>query len=239
MALFKTAVPGAKKGNKPAAPVFVADDVKGPDGKVIYDQADVLKAISGFSEGKNFEKQGKTLMDTHRPILAEFARKRFASAWLAAGTRPSSPKIAKNEQVTGGHITMSFQDKPSNLTDEQFAEFANVVGAKNAEEAVDRLTQYTIDAAAASKKVTVNGTNDTFQQHIENALLAYFPADLHEAIGGMLKPKAVQATKKGILDKLPDMVGRKNPELLARAMLAARIVVSFKPGQVGDAEDED
>lgn len=239
MALFKKAAPatgGAKK--KSTAPIFVAADVVDPDGKTIFTKEQVKEAITGFAQGKELEKQGQALMETHRPALSEFGRRNFCRVWASTGSPPSSsPKLTTNEAGTGTMITMSFVDRQMNLTDDQYAHLSNVIGPKNAEEAVERYTQYTIDAKLAAREETINGEKATIQDHIEKALMAYFPEDKHDLLGEMLKPKDVFQTKKGIIQRGLDFVGRGSPTAalkLAEFLVSARVIQMFKPGAVGE-----
>lgn len=238
MALFKKA-PAAKAGKKTSdSPIIVAADLPDPDtGAVKYSKEQVIDAVRGFAEGKELEKQGQTLMETHKPLLSEFARTGFSKLWAAAGTRPRSPKITTNADGTGTQITMSFIDKSSLMNDEQYADLVNLVGVANAEDAVERFTQYSIDAKLASQEVEIGGVKATFQEHMETALVSYFPEQYHDTIGAMLKPKEVFQTKKGLLDRGLDMVGRGSAGAwlkLAQFLVTARVITAYKPGAVGE-----
>ena len=237
MALFKAAAPAGTKKKTSDSPIVVAADLVNENGAVQYTKEQIVESIKGFAEGKELEKTGQALMETHKPILGEFARRHFGELWTKAGTRPRSPKITTNSNGTGTQITMSFIDKPSMMTDDQYTQLSNLVGPKNAESAVERFTQYSIDANLARKEISIGGVTDSFQGHIERALVAYFPAEHHDTIGEMLKPKEVFQTKKGLLDRALDMVGRGSPDCairIAKFLVTARIITAYKPGAVGE-----
>jgi hypothetical protein len=241
MALFKKADPKKKTLSKSGAPILVAADITDPDGNVIATREQVVEAIKGFAKGKQLQTEGETLQETHKPILGEFARRGFSKEWAIQGVRPKSPKITTDATGNGAHITMSFIDRTVMINDAQVAELANVIGPANAEQLVEKFTQYTIDAKIASQEVEINGEKVTYQDHIEKALLSYFPEEHHEMIGAMLKPKEIQQIKKGALDRLLDMVGRgkqTTAALLAEAIQKARIVVAYKAGAVAEDDEE-
>jgi hypothetical protein len=241
--LFGKAAPksGAKKTSD--SPILVAEDVLDPATQaVILTRDQVVDAINGYAEGKSLEKKGQSLMNMHKESLGVFARLGFAKCWCSTGAKPRSPKLVTKADGTGTQITMSFINKPSMLNDDQYKQMVNLLGAANAEECVERFTQYTIDARLASQKIDIGGTNQTVQDHIESALLAYFPEDKHELLGQMLKPKEVFQTRKGVLDRLLDLVGRGHPkaaERLADALVKCRVITSYKAGAVADEDDDD
>jgi aspartate 1-decarboxylase len=241
MALFKKGAAAGTAKKPSAAPIIVAADLLDDKQKVIYSREQIEEAIIGYAKGKEQEKAGQALMETHKPALGEFARRRFAQLWAVQGARPkSSPKFTTKEDGTGTQIVMSFIDRPTNMSDETFADLAELIGAENAELAVDRFTQYTIDAAIAKREITINGQKATFQEHMEKALLAYFPEEHHESLGAMLKPKEVFQTRKGVIDKALDFVGRTHPKAadrLAEFLVRARIIVAYKPGAVGEDDE--
>lgn len=239
--LFKKADPKKNTLSKTGAPILVACDLSDQDGNVIATKEQVVEAIKGFAKGKQLQSEGETLQETHKPILGEFARRGFAKEWSLQGTRPKSPKITTDASGTGAHITMSFIDRTVLINDQQVAELSNVVGPANSEQLVEKFTQYTIDAKIASQKVKIKGKEVTYQEHIEEALITYFPEEHHEMIAAMLKPKEVQQVKKGALDRLLDMVGRgktTTAAALAEAILKCRVIVAYKAGKVGD-DDKD
>ncbi len=235
--LFKKAPASTSSKKKSDSPIFVAADVTDSKGAVLVSKEQVVEAINGFATGKELENQGLALQETHRPTLGLFGRSRFAELWASDGVLPRSPKLTTKPDGTGTQVTMSFVDRPKLLSDEAFKGICDCIGEKNAEEAVERFTTYSIDATLAAKKVKVEGKELTFQEHIEEALVKYFPEEYHEAISAMLKPKNVFQTKKGCITRLLDWCGRSTPNVknkLAEALVKVPIITSFKPGTVGD-----
>jgi hypothetical protein len=238
MGLLKKAPVGKAAKAKSNAPILVASNVTDETGKIIYTAAQVAESIKGYAEGKALEKQGTTLMETHKAVLGEFARRGFAARWVEDQTRPSSPKLFAGEDTAkSAGVTMSFIDRSVNIDDNQLSELQTLIGDE-AESLIESYTQYTIDAKIASKTLTINGEEATIQDHFEKALINYFPEEHHGLISDMLKPKAVRQTKKGMIDKLLSFAGKGPGAItkLANLLVKSRTIVAYKA--IGTGEDE-
>jgi hypothetical protein len=284
---FGKAKPKAATTPQSAAPIFVADVLKDEKGEVIYSQADIKTAINKTIEANSLAARAKSMATANRKPVLEFARRRLAELAIKNGRLPEdSPKLTTEEKGDGNFLTAAFLDKEKNMTDEQYADLAALIGEAAAKEYTRRGFEFGIncdmldmelplvdaegkevklplvpsfDAEGnavyfnpkkdTETKIVPDGTDapkgwkplmrrQTYFDLIDSSISERFTKlygeeQAGQLLEGLFTRKPVFKTKKGLLDRLVDFIGRATEGAafrLAAAFEKANVEVQLKPG---------
>lgn len=239
----------APSSKGPSGPIFVCADLKDRAGETIYTQAELVKSIDEYCEGKDIYDRGDALMKKTRKPILDFARAKFAEFWAMMGRRPEhSPKVLTEEKGDGAMVTVEFQDREANLNQEQFDELAAVIGAENAKSVTTKGWEYSLNRETLETEVPELAP---IQATDENGDLLYFNeknpeqevavADGQKAPRGY-KPKMRPQTFFDLLDallleKFTEIFGEDRADDKIGAVLVRKAVFKTNKGMINNLLD--
>jgi hypothetical protein len=221
----------------PSRPIYVADDLLGLNGQLVYRKDEVAEAIHNYGAGHVQFEQGKAMKDTNGPIIKTWTRAHYCNDWLLGGQRPANPAITNKDTGDGDHMKVIFMDSCMKMDDFQFNALVGLIGQKAAEDNVIRRNDFMINPELLDQKVKVQQGSKVVEQTVMDAIIAALQekfAPSPEVLGSLFTAVEKFETKKGLIDKGLQLVTTgKTPadaQRLAQFLEIGRFTTQLKVG---------
>jgi hypothetical protein len=240
---FAAAKRSAPQGSsKPKTGVYVAADLPDPkDPKnILLKQAQIVEAIENYCQGNRMVNEGEAMKETNRPSVLLFARHHFALDWLMNGKFPNNPKVAVDQSGAGTVASVIFQDREIKLTNDEYADYSNLVGAKNAEATTISRDEFWLNPELLEQEIEApdekgKPVKKRIMEHIADALGTKF-AKRADILSNLFHVKPKFCVAKGTIHKGVELVcpnGPKDPATSTRLvdfLIKGKFVTQIKPG---------
>jgi hypothetical protein len=230
---------GAARKQTPAATAakgttYLATAVVNPQGQEIFSIDQTRSALDTFLRGARLASEAKNLQDTSRPVIDAMSLMLFTREWHSTRKLPKNPRVSAT--AGGSTVTYIVQDRAINVTDDEKARIAAVVGAGRMDGAVVNKEVFTLDPDVLEQTVTVKNKDakgkvtektDTVMNHMAEALQQKF-VDHPDLLAALFTVKPVQQTAKGLITRGLELAGD-SPARLQEFLDVIKAPTQIKP----------
>mgnify|MGYP000247651045 CR=1 FL=1 len=182
------------------SPLYIAGDLRGGDGNIIYREEEIASAIHNYVEGHRLSELGEAMKRTSRGTVEDWTRRLYVNDWLMSGVRPENPEVTNVKDGSGDHLKVLFLDSVRKLNEGSFSALSSLIGDQAATENTIKRYDFKINPELLDQKIKTKSGEMTVMDAMVKALNSAF-ADTPDILANLFKATPVFETKKGLIDK--------------------------------------